>query len=376
MMTDISTGSVPVISVSGTPRVRGYEHGRLLRDRVHLGVERYMDRFQHFAGLTRGQAGETARIFVEPIRSYDPEILEEIEGIAEGAELPFEDVLAMNCRSELMFATPRAECSSFALQPSATADGHTYVGQNWDWAPDITETLAIVVISQEPTKPDLLILDEAGIVGRMGFNSAGLGLCTNTLIADETSPVGVPYNVLLRGVLNQRRLDDAIGALIRPRRAICSNYLIGDAAGQTMDVEVSPEAFDYIAPHDGIITHGNHFAGGRIGLRDLSVEKWPDSLYRECRLRELLEPHVSSITVEHMQDALRDRFGDPHSISRRADDTHDQFDRLQTIASIIVDCDDRECCIAVGPPHAAQYAHYTLEALVGTGGVGASAAAP
>jgi isopenicillin-N N-acyltransferase-like protein len=373
-MGHISTDSLPVITVSGTPRERGYEHGQLLRDRVHLGVERYMDRFAHFSQLTRAQAGETARGFIEPIRSYDPEILEEIEGIAEGAGLPFEEVLAMNCRSELMFATPLAECSAFALQPTTTADGHTYVGQNWDWAPDIAETLAIVVIRQEPTKPDVLILDEAGIVGRMGFNSAGIGLCTNTLIADEISRDGVPYNVLLRGVLNQRRLDDAIGALIRPRRAICSNYLIGDAAGQTMDVEVAPEAFDYIAPHGGIITHGNHFAGGRIGLRDRSVEKWPDSLYRECRLRELLEAHVPDITVEHMQDALRDRFGEPHSISRRADDTQDRFDRLQTIASIIVDCDDRECWIAVGPPDAAQYEHFTLDALVGTGDVEAGAA--
>ena len=49
------------------------------------------------------------------------------------------------------------------------------------------------------------------------------------------------------------------------------------------------------------------------------VEKWPDSLYRECRLRDLLERHAPGITVEHMQAALCDRFGDPNAISRRPD---------------------------------------------------------
>lgn len=359
----LTTDPVPFLSISGTPLERGRQHGDLIRERVRLGVDRYMERFAHFAELTREQAQRAARAFMTPIEAYDPEILEEIAGIAEGADLPFEDVLAMNCRSELMFGVRRPECSSFALQPSVTADGHTYVGQNWDWAPDIAETIAVVLIKQDPDKPDVLLLDEAGVVGRMGLNSAGIGLCTNTLIADQGPPEGVPYNVLLRGVLNQRRLDDAIGALIRPPRAICANYLVGDAAGQTMDVELAPTGFDYVPPRDGVITHGNHFAGGRLSLHDRTIEKWPDSLYRECRLRQLLEAHAPSITVEHMQDALRDRFGYPNAISRHADAKQGGFDQLRTIASIVVDCNDRACWIAFGPPDDAEYARYILAAM-------------
>jgi isopenicillin-N N-acyltransferase like protein len=360
----LATDPPPLVCVSGTPRERGRQHGELLRDRVGLGVERYMGRFAHFAGLTRAEARTAALSFAAPIEAYDAEILDELAGIAEGAGLPFEDVLAMNCRSELMFGFAGAECSSFALQPTVTADGHTYVGQNWDWAPDISETIAVIVIRQEPDKPDVLLLDEAGIVGRMGLNSAGIGLCTNTLIADQGPPEGVPYNVLLRGVLNQRRLDDAIGALIRPLRAICANYVIGDAGGQTIDVELAPREFDYLPPQDGLITHGNHFAGGRLRLNDRTVEKWPDSLYRECRLRQMLAARAPDIRVEHMQEALRDGYGHPNAISRHADPSQERLDRLQTIASILVDCDDRECWIAFGPPDEAPYEHFTLDALV------------
>lgn len=352
----------PVISVSGTPFERGVAHGELLRDRIGIAVDRYMRRFAHFSGLDHEDARAEARRYIDPIRTYDNSLLEEIEGIADGADLRFEDVLAINCRSELMFGSSVImECSSFALQAEVTADGHTYVGQNWDWAPDITETIALVAIRQEPEKPDIVLLDEAGLVGRMGFNSDGIGLCTNTLIADQQRPYGVPYNVLLRGVLNTRRLDDAIAALIRPPRAICSNYVIGDANGQTLDIEVAPDQFDYIPPRGGIITHGNHFAGSKITLHDRSVEKWPDSLYRECRIRELLEPHTPNISVEHMQTALRDRFGHPHAVSRHADPAQGRFDQLQTVASIIVDCDDRVCWITNGPPDENEYKRYELQ---------------
>src|SRR5207247_6147187 len=112
-------------------------------------------------------------------------------------------------------------CTSFGLQPSVTANGHTYVGQNWDWAPDVKETLILLVIVQEP-RPTVVLLDEAGMIGRMGLNSAGIGMATNTLISEQHQ-VGVPYNMILRGILNQRTLADAVAAVARPERALSAH---------------------------------------------------------------------------------------------------------------------------------------------------------
>jgi isopenicillin-N N-acyltransferase-like protein len=374
----LAANELPLICVAGTARERGRQHGELLHDRIALAVDRYMERFRYFAQLDRAAARLTARRFVDPIRAYDAEILEEIVGIAEGAELPFEDVLAMNCRSELMFGkNMAAECTAFGLQPSVTADGHTYVGQNWDWAPDAAETIAIVVIRQEPEAPDILLLDESGVVGRLGLNSAGIGLVTNTILAKQGLPDGVPYNVLLRGVLNARRLDDAMGALIRSPRAISSNHLIGDAGGQTINVEVAPDQFDVTGPVDGIVTHGNHFAGLRMQVHDLGVERWPDSLYRVCRLRDALAAHAPAIEREDMMEALRDTFGAPNAISRRADPAQPPLEQVGTVASIVVDCDEQTCWIANGAPDEAAFVEYRLRDLpVGTAtSAGHSAAA-
>ena len=353
---------IPILLIGGDPRERGRQHGELAHDRVGLSVERYMERFQHFVGPTPNAVRNKAAEFAPIIDDYDPELLEEIKGVAEGAGFPLDDLLAVNCRSEIMFGTPLPECTSFALQPEATADGHVYVGQNWDWAPDIKETLVLLIIEQAP-KPTVVLLDEAGMIGRMGFNSDGIGLATNTLISEQWQ-FGVPYNILLRGILNQSQMADAIAAVVRPTRALSANYLIADARGQTIDIEASPVHIDHLAPQAGIITHANHFDGPRLSGRDLSLERFPDSLYRSCRLRDQLAASSGALTVEDMKDALRDGFGKPHAIARDADPSQGRFEQLETVASIIVDVTDRRFLLAGGAPDQYPYFEFDLDALV------------
>jgi isopenicillin-N N-acyltransferase-like protein len=274
--------------------------------------------FSHFAGLSRGEVRSRAEQYSDPIREYDPDMLEEITGVAEGAGCDVRDVLAINCRSELLFGSgSAAECTSFGLQPEMTGNGHTYVGQNWDWGTDVRDTLILLVIKQEP-RPTVVLLDEAGLIGRMGMNSAGMALSTNTLIA-EGSRIGVPYNALLRGVLNANSMAEAIGALVRPQRALGANFLLGDGRGQVLDIEATAENVDYLAPDQGIVTHANHFAGARHRGRDMGLERFPDSLYRECRLRDALTPHAPDLREERMKEALRDAHGHPNAICRSVD---------------------------------------------------------
>jgi isopenicillin-N N-acyltransferase like protein len=362
---------MPIVLVEGDPRERGRQHGELACDQVGLSVERYMERFAHFASLTPEEARRRAGEFAPVIQSYDPDMLEEIEGVAEGAGFAVEDLLAVNCRSEVMFGSaPVMECTSFGLQPNATANGHTYVGQNWDWAPDIKETLILLVVRQDPG-PTVVLLDEAGMVGRMGLNSAGVALSTNTLISEQRQ-IGVPYNVLLRGILNSRSMADAIGALVRPQRAIAANYLMGHGDGQVLDIEASPVHIDYVTPQDGIVTHGNHFTGSRLRGRDLSLERFPDSLYRDCRLRDRLAAYAGEITEEHIKESLLDAFGNPHAICRHAEPDQDPLDQFETVASIIMDATERRFLVSRGAPDRNPYFEFAVTELA-AGQVGVAA---
>src|SRR6266516_4121852 len=89
------------------------------------------------------------------------DILDEVRGIAEGARVPFEDILALNGRGELSHGDvfldeSRDACSSFALTSEATGDGHVYCGQNWDWRVGARDTVIMLRVVQPP-KPTIIM---------------------------------------------------------------------------------------------------------------------------------------------------------------------------------------------------------------------------
>ena len=82
-----------------------------------------------------------------------------MRGIADGAGVPFDAILVLNCRSELMFAaarskgeTPPGECTSFAVTPEASSDGHTLLGQNWDWVPFARDVCVLLDVQRDDSR--------------------------------------------------------------------------------------------------------------------------------------------------------------------------------------------------------------------------------
>jgi isopenicillin-N N-acyltransferase like protein len=51
-------------------------------------------------------------------------------------------------------------------------------------------------------------------------------------------------------------------------------------------------------------------------LKDTGIANTPDSLYRDIRVRDLLQPHVGAITFETVKSALFDDFAHPWSVCR------------------------------------------------------------
>ena len=157
----------------------------------------------------------------------------------------FADVMAINTRTEVMFAAKAAhagaalppECSAFAALPEATADGGTLMGQNWDWLLHSVDT-CILLEARQDGAPDFVTVVEAGLLAKAGMNSSGLGLCTNALVcgADRGEP-GIPYHVVLRAILDAETMSDALMAMQRGVRSSSATYLVGHTDGLAVTVE-------------------------------------------------------------------------------------------------------------------------------------------
>jgi len=95
----------------------------------------------------------------------------------------------------------------------------------------------------------------------------------------------------------------------------------------------------------------------------MGLERFPDSLYRECRLRDALTPHAPDLSEERMKEALRDAHGHPHAICRSGDPAIDPGDQIETIASIIMDVTEKRFLLMGGRPDEHPYYEFFVDAL-------------
>ena len=343
------------------PYARGVQIGTACTREIRASIAAYVETFHHYAGIDWSRATAIADTFRAPVADYAPAILREMEGIAAGAGVELKDVLAINARTEIMFGLsilPPPECTSFYVGPSATRDRRPLLGQNWDWRARAATSTTLLEVDGGPDAPAFAMYAEAGLVGKLGFNAAGIGLAQNALVTslDRGQP-GVPIHVVMRSMLEASTLEQAATAVLRAQRAASANYLIADARGHAIDLEAGPggiETVSLLHPTDDILTHSNHFTAPPCPFEDHGAA-YPDSLRRNACMRELIAADAGSVTPETMQSVLRSHEGAPIAICCHPDETKHPLERPVTVFSWIVDLERRTADIAQGNPCEAPY---------------------
>ena len=355
---------LPTFDLSGDHRSVGRQHGEAARPQIRESIAFYRESFKRITGLGWDEIQRNAPRWLAPIDSYFPGVTDEMRGIAEGAAVAFEDVLALNARGELSTHNPFADeaeegCSSYALLPQASGDGHMYAGQNWDWRCETAGTVILVRITQ-PGKPTIVMQTEAGQVGRHGANSAGIGLNANGLGTRWGKGIGVPQPVIRRKILESADMQTALRAVFDSRQSLCTNLLITHRDGFAIDLETTPDRHGWMYPTDGLLVHTNHFIAFipeqvAATYRPFSV----NSLWRLPRLTDGLQAARrkgdSASVRAAIGNALRDHFAYPNSVCKHGDTNTQGTDVNQTIASSIVDLTTGEYWLAAGNPCENEY---------------------
>ena len=355
----------PRVLARGAAFARGEQYGAQARTRVSQCIRSYQSLFALRAGLDWPSALEHARRFEPAIRAHSPECIDEMRGIASGARAAYDEILALNCRSELMFAalratgqTPPGECTSFAVMPSASANRHLLIGQNWDWVPFAREVSVLLSVERDD-KPDFTTVVEAGMLAKVGLNAAGLAVCTNTLVSTtDTAASGVPYHIILRSLLDAETFSSARALLMSTERALSANYLVGHASGEAMNFEAAAggrATLRVTEPEQGLICHANHFLDHELAKRDSYVRLHSHSLTRLERMRRGLSEMRPTVTVEGLKSALRSHDHAPNGVCGHPDPAANPLQARTTVASVIADLTSGEAWIASGPPCSNDY---------------------
>lgn len=347
------------VRVSGTPHARGVQHGTQARAQIEQGRAGYEQNFLA-SGISWPAAVEYALRYAPTIKERFPDISEELHGIAEGSGLPFADILAMNCRTEIMWhranenraaARLTGECSSFGLGPERTEFGVAIIGQNWDWL--VHATNSVIVLEVERTDgPNYVTVVEAGLLAKFSLNQHGLAIGVNTLVtAADTDTDGIPFHVLLRALTDCQTTFDAVEVLAGGRRASSGNFLVGSADGAILNLECEPGGIEGVHPLpliDGQVVHTNHFVSPTKSA-DLAVLQMSDSFVRLQRLSDSLE-RVKIHTEASIHAALTDHVGAPGSVCCHPDPRSPASKQWTSVASVIIDPTARTLALTEGSP--------------------------
>jgi isopenicillin-N N-acyltransferase-like protein len=355
----IVSSSYPVVEINGTPFERGQQHGSKCKKVIDLRIEilkNLVENTQIF-NLDWQEAQERGSRFIPHIDEYDSSLLPEMEGLADGADRPFEEVVLLNVIYEL-FSLNRAgvwsACTTLAATPEATKTGHTLMGQNDDWNIAFRDLFVVLRIEQTDG-PTILQFCDAGTIGGNGLNSAGIGLCGNSILSGGWSYEGVPHMLLKRGALSKGKLTEATAAITAARRCSSHNYLLGSAEGEAIDLETTPNLVTYIPTEQGIVSHTNHFTVAREELRDCRVDVSPETVFRYIRAKKILHENLGNISVETIKGIFRDHFDRPYSICRHPEPHLPPMKQSQTNASMIMDLSERSLWLLKGLPCQGKY---------------------
>jgi isopenicillin-N N-acyltransferase-like protein len=319
----------PLIELSGNAHERGLQHGRAMADRIKRGIAMYAESLMR-NGVDWPELERRAEALVPTIEAFDAAYVEEMRGIARGADVPFAGIVLMNARTEMVVGARKARerslpdgCTAALALPEATADGVLLHGQNWDWRADCAETGVLLRIRREDG-PDILTFTEAGGLARSGLNSAGIGLTANALECDRDyrRGPGVPLPFIRRKVLESAFLAEAVRTIFATAKLGSNHMAVSHAlrhgGGEAFGFECAPDETFWLAPDRGLYVHANHWISdaARAKVKETGLAETPCSIYRDKRVREQLSPDRGRLTLEHFRQAFFDDHASPWSVCR------------------------------------------------------------
>lgn len=363
-----------VLVLEGTARERGRTHGRELRAEIAELLVPWKawikDTFHQEPDQFIGAFLQNSK-FLEAAERWQPDVLEEVRGIAEGAEIDFDTMFAYQLIDELWAmgetvkdTAANHHCSSIGV--NRHGDKPTMVAQNLDLPQYMHGHQTLLRIKLPPSDADrdgkpleILTFTVPGIVAANGINNYGVAVACNTVLQLKPDLTGLPVDFVVRGLLNCRSREEAVTFAQSVRHASGQNYIIG-GGDETWCLECSQDVVTRFEPSPGrgYTYHTNH---------PVANENYRDA-YRQ---RVDAAQASGGIATRSMRfESLERRLNDPAQINEQLiretlcskDDPRDSICNPSTYGSLIMVLDARPyLLLAPGAPNSTEFQRFDFE---------------
>ncbi len=373
---------IKVIELHGSPRNRGQIHGEALRIQALELIDIWKDSLGQLHQMKPAkyidQFLEKTR-FYEAAKKWTPELLEEVQGMADGAGVDFKTVFGFQVFEEERWHSRlkrfgnsqpgAAQCSTLGV---ISQKYHPSVmGQNLDFSfKDGSEVLLHIKHQNSPLEE--LAFSFAGFIGTTGMNNVPIGLCANSLLQLNPQTDGLPVSFLIRGVLGQSKFEKAVQFIQSIKHATGQNYIIG-TMDRIADFECSSNKVSrFIPPEEkNRIYHTNHplvnddLDKSQFKDTEVYAQLMANSRIRLETLKARLEDLSKEITVDDVKSILCSHDNPHHPICIHQSKKPGEFgfgDTHFTSGSLVMELSDNpKLHLAPGPPCSTEYKTFDFD---------------
>lgn len=246
----------------------------------------------------------------ECTKKFSPHLADELQGIAEGAEVDLVDIVILNNYTDFRdIELPEEGCSTIHLHTKE----HQVSGQTWDMHQSAKNFLCTIEIPANEHGPKMIVLSLAGCLGLMGINENGQFIGVNN-INTENAKAALIWPALVRASLEHTCFNSMKETLINAPVTSGHNYLIS-SLGNSEHWEIAPTAKQMVAMTDdknlGKTFHTNHCLGAELKKIEQQTAQSSTTFNRFT----LLEDKISQCeTFSDLIQLLNDHEEHPKSI--------------------------------------------------------------
>lgn len=218
---------VKILHTSGTNYEMGYQHGSLLKEETQQNIRAFLD----FSVVEYDTLINTWNI----IKEYIPqEYIEEYHGIADGAGIPFNDIVA----GYMTILWSDMACFGITSWGPATKDGRLYHTRSLDYTIGIKDPISgklahenSVLIVRNPDNGFASI--SPSVAGTMhfggGFNEEGIAIGMQVCWSEDYTFHGIPAKVRTQMVLDYASSSQDAIDILTNNKTLGWNFVISDA---------------------------------------------------------------------------------------------------------------------------------------------------
>ncbi|KAL9118451.1 MAG: hypothetical protein Q9187_005003 [Circinaria calcarea] len=245
----------------------------------------------------------------------------------------------MNVRTEIAYGMFSDGCTALSWK----TDEASFLAQNWDWQQEQAPNLIRLKIQQQ-SKPTIDMVTEAGIIGKIGLNSAGVGVCLNAIRARGVDFTKLPCHLALRACLESSSRSEAVEALNKAGVASACHILVADPTGG-VGLECSHlDIINILMSSQNVVTHTNHFVNVHANVQE--SHHLPDSPFRLQRIDQLIRSCKQDPDIDDVALLLQDEENYPTAINRGPTDDS----TLTTLFTIVMNLEKKIAHITLGRP--------------------------